>query len=74
MPHDELFDDAVLTEGAALDAHLDTRVDVYRIIVDEHGTPTGQRIYRGSFQAPPDWQPPTAEQLIDRAKKGSSDG
>jgi len=35
---------------------LSDRVSIVRVIVDEQGHETGQRIYCGSFQAPPGWQ------------------
>jgi hypothetical protein len=60
--------DDLLDALAALAERLNTRVEVWRVIVDEQGQPTGQRIYRGAFHAPPDWQPPTLEDLIARAR------
>ena len=54
MTHDEL-----LRQMHDLNTAIDRRVDIVRDIIDEHGQPTGERIYRGSFHAPPDWQPPS---------------
>lgn len=62
--------DHLIAELAQLAQHLDNRVELWRVIVDENGVPTGQRIYRGAFQAPPDWRPPTLETLMREAKKG----
>ena len=53
---------------AAISRRLDTRVQIWRVILNPDGSPTGQRIFRGSFTAPPDWRPPTLEELMTHAR------
>ncbi len=52
----EMTRDHLARALAAITHTLDTRVHIWRIVVDEHGRETGQRIYRGSFQQPRDLQ------------------
>ena len=56
----------------ALDARLDHRVTIVRVVVDAEGKVIGH-IPRGAFRAPPDWTPPTTEELITRAKGSHHD-
>ena len=44
----------IIAALSAITQTLDERVHIWRVIVDEHGVETGQRIYRGSFQRPRD--------------------
>jgi hypothetical protein len=37
---------------ADLERHFAECVEIWRIVVNADGTPTGQRIFRGSFQQP----------------------
>jgi hypothetical protein len=43
---------------AAIERALSERVEVWRVIVDEHGNPTTKRIYRCSFYRPRGPEPP----------------
>jgi hypothetical protein len=52
----------------AIERQLAGRVELWRVIIDEHGVPTGQRFYSGSFSMPSDWRPPKLEDLMTRAK------
>ena len=38
----------------AIERAQEDRIHVWRIVIDEKGQETGQRIYRGSFQQPRD--------------------
>jgi hypothetical protein len=67
MTRENLLDDL-----ADLDAHLDRRVQIVRVVVAPDGTVLG-RIYRGSFSMPVDWQPPSLEHLIATSKKRRTD-
>jgi hypothetical protein len=49
----------LLTDLDEVSTHLDDRVDVWRVIVDEQGREL-HRIYRGSFSHPPSSQEPDA--------------
>jgi len=57
---------------AALETRLENRVELWRVIVNADGTVV-RRVYRCSFQAPPDWQPPEFEDLVARAKGQKGD-
>jgi hypothetical protein len=61
--------DDLIAQLAAIERHLDSRVQVYRVLVRGDGTPTGKRIYVGSFKAPADWQPPSLEDQLAHMKK-----
>lgn len=60
--------DELLGELAALERHLASRVQVWRVIIDANGQPTGTKYYRGSFAAANDWKPPSLGTLIAKAK------
>jgi hypothetical protein len=67
---------------AALEAHLEDRVEIWRVVVEPNGTFGGRavgRIYRGSFQRPRTKDPRTNEpppsledQLTYEKKEGTS--
>ena len=59
--------DELLVELAALEAHIDNRVDIVRVIIAPDGTVVG-KVRRGSFYAAPDYEPPTFEELMKQAK------
>ena len=59
---------AILRELRAVEQYLASRVDIVRVVITPDGTPTGQRIYRGSFTAPADYVPPSFEKLLSIAK------
>ena len=65
MTRDDLA--AALRALDAIEQHLDSRVEIWRVIVDEHGHEV-RRVYRGSFTAPPDWQPPSLDTLLADAR------
>jgi hypothetical protein len=50
--------DELVRRMSAIKRHLAERVTLVRVVVDEHGRPTGKRIYSGSFVRPPGWEPP----------------
>jgi hypothetical protein len=56
----------------AIEARLDSRVTIVRVVVDENGEVIG-RIPTGSFHMPSDWKPPTTDELITRAKGSHHD-
>ncbi len=58
----------LLADLAALERHLDGRVELRRVVIDASGNVI-KRIRRGSFGMPPDWTPPTLEQLIQAGRK-----
>ena len=60
--------DEIAAALAAIARRLDNRVEIWRVILNADGTPTSKRVYCGSFNAPPDWQPPTFERLMTHAK------
>ena len=57
----------VVTTLAAIARRLDTRVEIWKVVLNPDGTIV-RRIYRGSFTAPPDWRPPTFETLVRLAR------
>lgn len=61
----------IAAQLSAIESVIDTRVTIVRVILDPDGTIVREHV-RGSFQAPPDWQPPTLEHLIAIAKGRNS--
>jgi hypothetical protein len=62
----------IIADLAAIERRLADRVELRRVLIDGDGV-IRKRIYSGSFTAPPDWQPPSLEDLIARAKGRNND-
>ena len=59
----------IINQLAAIERVLATRVPIVRVILAPDGTVVGH-ITRGSFRAPPGWQPPDLNDLITTTKSG----